>query len=231
MISTPVIIVNYKTYEKGYGANALKLTKILEKVAEETKASCAVVVCPTDIFNISNECSLPVFAQHMDPIGFGSNTGFILPEAVKEAGAVGTLINHSEHRLKLADIEECVRRAKDVGLITCICTNNLETSKAASLLNPDFVAVEPPELIGGDISVSKAQPELVSGTVDAIKSVSPHVKVLCGAGVKNGEDVKKALELGSEGVLLASGVVKAEDVEARIRDLIGGLGGDYHPSI
>jgi triosephosphate isomerase len=226
MISTPVIIVNYKTYEKGYGANALKLTKILEKVAEETKASCAVVVCPTDIFNISNECSLPVFAQHMDPIGFGSNTGFILPEAVKEAGAVGTLINHSEHRLKLADIEECVRRAKDVGLITCICTNNLETSKAASLLNPDFVAVEPPELIGGDISVSKAQPELVSGTVDAIKSVSPHVKVLCGAGVKNGEDVKKALELGSEGVLLASGVVKAEDVEARIRDLIGGLGGD-----
>lgn len=224
MISTPVIIVNYKTYERGYGANALALTKILQKVAEEMKASVAVAVCPTDIQTISKECSLPVFAQHIDAIGFGSHTGYVLPEAVTEAGAVGTLINHSEHRLRLADIEECVRRAKEVGLITCVCTNNLDTSRAASLLSPDFVAVEPPELIGGDISVSKAQPELVKGTVDAVKAVSPEVKVLCGAGVKNSEDVRKALELGSEGVLLASGVVKAEDVEATMRDLVSGLG-------
>jgi triosephosphate isomerase len=224
MIATPIIIVNYKTYEKGYGKSALSLTKILQKASEDSGANIGVAVCPTDISIISGECSLPVFAQHIDPIGFGSNTGFVLPEAVKEAGAIGTLINHSEHRLRLADIEECVRRAKEVGLITCVCTNNLATSKAASVLNPDFVAVEPPELIGGDISVSKAQPELVSGTVDAIKKVSPYVKVLCGAGVKNGEDVKKALELGSEGVLLASGVVKAKDVDLAIRDLINGLG-------
>ena len=225
MIVTPIILVNYKTYEKGYGANALSLTKTLQKVADEMKASVGVAVCPTDIKLISEGCSLPVFAQHIDAIGFGSHTGYILAEAVKEAGAVGTLINHSEHRLRLADIDDCVKRAKEAGLITCVCTNNLSTSKAASLLYPDFVAVEPPELIGGDISVSKAQPELVKGTVDAVKSVSPKVKVLCGAGVKNGEDVKKALELGSEGVLLASGVVKAKDVEAAMRDLIGGLGG------
>ncbi len=223
MIATPVIIVNYKTYKRGFGKSALELTKVLQKVAKETNASVGVAVCPTDIGLISRECPLPVFAQHIDPIGFGSNTGFILPEAVKEAGAIGTLINHSEHRLRLADIEACVRRAKEVGLVTCICTNNLETSRAASVLSPDFVAVEPPELIGGDISVSKAQPELVSGTVEAIKAVSPDVKVLCGAGVKNGEDVRKALELGSEGVLLASGVVKAMDIESAIRDLISGL--------
>ncbi len=226
MIATPIILVNYKTYEKGYGTNALSLTKTLQKVADETKASVGVAVCPTDIKLISEGCSLPVFAQHIDAIGFGSHTGYILVEAVKEAGAVGTLINHSEHRLRLADIDDCVKRAKEAGLITCVCTNNLSTSKAASLLSPDFVAVEPPELIGGDISVSKAQPELVKGTVDAVKSVSPNVKVLCGAGVKNGEDVKKALELGSEGVLLASGVVKAKDVEAAMRDLISGLSED-----
>jgi triosephosphate isomerase len=104
-----------------------------------------------------------------------------------------------------------------------VCTNNLETSKAASVLSPDFVAVEPPELIGGDISVSQAQPELVSDTVSAIRSVSPNVKVLCGAGVKTGGDVKRALELGSEGVLLASGVVKAKDVEGAVRDLVSGM--------
>ncbi len=225
MLVTPVIIVNYKTYERGYGAKALELTKILEKVAKDTGASVAVAVCPTDIHTIANDCSLPVFAQHIDAFSFGSHTGFILPEAVKEAGAVGTLINHSEHRLQLADIDACVRRAKEVGLVTCVCTNNLSTSKATSLLDPDFVAVEPPELIGGDISVSKARPDLVKSTVDAVKAVSPDVKVLCGAGVKNGKDVKKALELGSEGVLLASGVVKSKDVEATMRDLIGGLGG------
>lgn len=224
MIATPVIIVNYKTYKKGYGKEALNLTKILQKVAKETRANVAVAVCPTDISFISRECSLPVFAQHIDAIDFGSHTGYILPEAVKEAGAVGTLINHSEHRLKLADIEKCVKRAKDVGLITCVCTNNLETSKAAAILNPDFVAVEPPELIGGDISVSKARPELVSGTVEAVKQISNDVKVLCGAGVKNGEDVKKALGLGTVGVLLASGVVMAKDVEAAMEDLISGLG-------
>jgi triosephosphate isomerase len=223
MIATPIIIVNFKTYEMGYGKNALNLTKSLQKVAEETKANIAVAVCPTDIHLISTECSLPVFAQHMDPIGFGSNTGFILPEAVREAGGIGTLINHSEHRLQLAQIEACVRRASEVGLATCVCTNNLETSKAASVLSPDFVAVEPPELIGGDISVSQAQPELVSDTVSAIRSVSPNVKVLCGAGVKTGGDVKRALELGSEGVLLASGVVKAKDVEGAVRDLVSGM--------
>jgi triosephosphate isomerase len=223
MLATPVIIVNYKTYERGYGAMALELTKTLEKAAKDSGASVAVAVCAPDIHVIAKECSLPVFAQHIDAVGFGSHTGFILPEAVKDTGAVGTLINHSEHRLKLADIDACVSRAKEAGLATCICSNNLNTSKAASLLNPDFVAVEPPELIGGDISVSKAQPELVRGTVDAVKAVSPGVKVLCGAGVKNGEDVRKALELGSEGVLLASGVVKSKDVQATIRDLISGL--------
>jgi triosephosphate isomerase len=225
MLATPVIIVNYKTYEMGFGSNALKLTQVLEKVAEETGASIAVAVCPTDICLIAQGSSLPIFAQHIDAVGFGSNTGYILPEAVFEAGAHGTLINHSEHRLKLADIEACVRRAREVDLYTCVCTNNLETSKSASLLEPDFVAVEPPELIGGDISVSKAQPELVSASVEAVKAVAPNVKVLCGAGVKNGEDVKKALELGAEGVLLASGVVKATDVEAVMRDLVGGLKG------
>ena len=223
MLTTPVIIVNYKTYKMGYGQNALNLTKSLQKVAEEMNANIAVAVGPADIHLISSLCSLPVFAQHIDPIGFGSNTGYILPEAAKEAGAIGTLINHSEHRLQLAQIEACVRRASEIDLATCVCTNNLNTSKAASILNPDFVAIEPPELIGGDISVSQAQPELVSGTVEAIRAVSPGVKVLCGAGVKTGEDVKKALELGADGVLLASGVVKVQDAEIAIRDLVQGI--------
>jgi triosephosphate isomerase len=166
--------------------------------------------------------SIPIFAQHIDPVKPGSHTGWTLPEAVKEAGAVGTLINHSEHRLKLADIEWCLSRARTLGLDQIICTNNIETSMAIAALQPNFLAVEPPELIGGDISVTTADPDIVSGSVDAVKKINDSVGVLCGAGVKNGKDVSKALELGSHGVLLASGVVKASDPVSVLRDLASG---------
>jgi triosephosphate isomerase len=179
-----------------------------------------VAVSFTDITACTHQSSLPVFAEHIDPIKPGSHTGWTLPEAIKDAGAIGTLINHSEHRLQLADIDFCITRAKELDLDHIVCTNNVATSKAAAALNPNFIAVEPPELIGGDISVTTADPEIVSKSVAAVKSISSKGKVLCGAGVKNGKDVAKAIELGADGVLLASGVVKAKDKKAVIRDLI-----------
>lgn len=217
------IIVNYKTYDQGRGSNGLALTRILGRVNQEYGINLAVAVSPMDIRYYTEGTEVSIFAQHMDPIGFGSNTGFILPELVKESGAVGTLINHSEHRLKLADIEALVRKCEELGILSCVCTNNILTTKAAACLKPDFVAVEPPELIGGDISVSTAQPEIVSGSVEAVSAVAPDVRVLCGAGVKNGGDVKIALELGSVGVLLASGVVKPKDPEPIMHDLAQGI--------
>jgi triosephosphate isomerase len=104
-----------------------------------------------------------------------------------------------------------------------VCSNNVATSKAIAAFSPNFVAVEPPELIGGDISVTTADPGIVSNSVKAVKGVDKNVKVLCGAGVKNGKDVSKAIELGADGVLLASGIVKAKDKESVIRDLVSGL--------
>ncbi len=110
-----------------------------------------------------------------------------------------------------------------MGLTTIVCTNNITTTKAASALGPDYVAVEPPELIGSGIPVSKADPEVVSGSVEAVRQVNPDVKVLCGAGISKGEDLISALELGSVGVLLASGVVKAKDPKAALYDLVSGI--------
>jgi triosephosphate isomerase len=166
---------------------------------------------------------IPILAQHIDPIVYGNNTGYILPEAVEDAGATGTLINHAEHKLTLAQIEACVAKCKELGFISIVCTNNVATSAAAAALAPDFVAVEPPELIGGDISVTTANPDVVKNSVAAVKKINPEVRVLCGAGVKNGKDVKKAIELGADGVLLASGVAKAKDPRAALEDLISGL--------
>lgn len=222
MLKTPVIVLNVKTYSEATGEKAVSLAKAMDDVSKETGVSMAISVMDTDIYRCVDAVSIPVYAEHIDPITPGSHTGWTLPEAVKAAGAVGTLINHSEHRLKLADIECCVRRAEDLGLDQIVCTNNIATSLAAAALSPKFIAVEPPELIGGDISVTSADPGIVSGTVDAVRKINDKVGILCGAGVKNGKDVKTALELGAEGVLLASGVVKAEDKIEVLRDLASG---------
>jgi triosephosphate isomerase len=223
MLKTPTIVLNVKTYAEATGEKALEIAKIMDKVSEETKVSMAICVQATDIMMCAKKVKIPVWAEHIDPIKPGSNTGWTLSDAVKSAGAIGTLINHSEHRLKLADIDSCITIAKEKKLDHIVCTNNVLTSKAAAALSPNFVAVEPPELIGGDISVTTADPDIVSSSVDAVKSINKNVKVLCGAGVKNGKDVAKSIELGAEGVLLASGVVKAKDKEAVLIDLTSGI--------
>ena len=223
MLKTPVIVLNVKTYGQALGKKSLEIAKIMEKVGKDTGVSMAISVQAIDLRMLADNVSIPVYAEHIDPIKPGSHTGWTLPEAVKDTGAVGTLINHSEHRLKLADIDTCIKRAKELDLDQIVCSNNVETSKAIATLEPDFVAVEPPELIGGDISVTTADPDIVKNSVDAVRKINRNVKVLCGAGVKNGKDVKKAVELGAEGVLLASGIVKADNKENVVRDLASGL--------
>ncbi|MCU0850062.1 MAG: triose-phosphate isomerase [Candidatus Thermoplasmatota archaeon] len=223
MLKTPAIVLNVKTYTESTGTNALELTRLMGKIASETNVSMAIAVQACDLSRCAELGSIPVYAQHIDPIKPGSSTGWTLPEAVKQAGAVGTLINHSEHRLILADIDTCILRAKDLGLETLVCTNNVATSKAVATFSPGLLAVEPPELIGGDISVTTADPGIVSNTVQAVRKINSSVKILCGAGVKNGKDVSKAIELGADGVLLASGVVKAKNKEEVLRDLAAGI--------
>jgi len=210
-ISTPIVVVNFKTYSEATGKKALELARKCEKISLETEICIVVAPQFADIPLIARAISIPVFAQHVDPIKPGSFTGHILPESVKEAGAVGTLINHSERRLRLADIDAAITRTKEVGLTSLICTNNSAVSAAAAALKPDMIAVEPPELIGTGIPVSKAKPEVVSGTVEIVKRINPNVIVLCGAGITTGEDVAAAIKLGTEGVLVASSVVKARD--------------------
>jgi triosephosphate isomerase len=223
MLKTPTIVLNVKTYAEATGTNALELARLMDRLSKETNVSMAIAVQASDINHCAREVRIPVYAQHIDPIKPGSSTGWTLPEAVKSAGAVGTLINHSEHRLILADIDTCIIRARDIGLDTLVCTNNVATSKAVSTFSPMMIAVEPPELIGGEISVTTADPAIVSNTVTAVRTINHTVKILCGAGVKNGKDVAKAVELGADGVLLASGVVKAKDKESVLRDLISGI--------
>ena len=213
-LNPPLLLINFKTYPQATGETAIKLAEIVEDVANEYPTlTFAVAPQFTDLWRVAQVVDKTwVFAQHIDPITPGAHTGHILPEAVKIAGARGTLINHSERKVPIEVIEKAIARAREVGLTTVVCAGSPEESEKVAKFVPDFVAYEPPELIGTGISVSRAKPEVLKVAVEKIISASGGKTIpLCGAGIVTGEDVYKALVLGAKGILVASGVVKAKD--------------------
>ncbi len=219
----PLIVVNFKTYASAQGEAAVSLAKAMAEVDETTDATMVAVVSAFDLNAVKAAApNLEVWTQHLDPIGWGSNTGWLHPETAIGYGATGSIINHAEHKVDLGHVEKLLAQLPD-DFPVCACAADIEEAKALAAISPTFIAVEPPELIGGDISVTTADPGIVSGTAEAVKAANPNVRVLCGAGVKNGADVAKAIELGTEGVLLASGVTKANDPSAVLRDLVSQL--------
>lgn len=223
-MKTPLLIVNFKTYARATGEKALELAKLCDKIASKENIEIGIAVQAVDLKEISNSVSIPVLAQHIDAIEPGAHTGWVLAETLKEAGASGSLINHSEHKIGFSLMERAIERAHQNNLEIVACAASTEEAKKIASFEekPEFIAVEPPELIGGNISVSSAKPELIKSTVEEVKKIAD-IKVLAGAGVKNKEDVKKSIELGAQGVLVASGVVNAENQQQAIIDLVDGV--------
>lgn len=219
-LKTPAIVVNFKAYREVDGDGSLKLAQICESVSKDSGVSIAVCPPMVELGTVARAVDIPVFAQNADPHAPGSSTGWVTASMIKSTGAVGTLINHSEHRFENNVISESVELAKADDLITMVCAESVKKATSVATFHPDFIAIEPPELIGGDISVTTANPLIIEDTVNSVRSVNKKVAVLCGAGVKTGEDVAKAIDLGAAGVLLASGVVKSKDPKATLYDLI-----------
>ncbi len=219
----PSVVVNFKVYPEVLGKRGWELAKTCAMVAEDTGASVVIAPPLSDLAHIARLVHVPVFGQHADAADAGAHTGWLPPEALLEAGAAGTLLNHSERKIPHKNVAALVPRCETLGLEVIACADDLREAEALARLHPDYIAIEPPELIGGDVSVTSARPEIVSGAVQAIHRIDADVGVLCGAGVKDRRDVRKALELGTVGVLLASGVVKAKDPEKALRDLVKGL--------
>ena len=223
-MAKPLLVVNFKTYESAHAEAAERLAEAMARVDSECAAADLVaVVSAFDLAAVVAAApGLQVWSQHLDAVGFGSNTGWLHPQTAIERGAVGTIINHAEHKVSLEHVENLLAQLPE-GFPVCACAADLAEARALARLGPTMIAVEPPELIGGDISVTAADPAIVSDTVALVEQVNPEVITLCGAGVKNGEDVATAIKLGTAGVLLASGVTKAENQLAVLRDLVSGL--------
>lgn len=221
----PVLFINFKCYEQATAKKAVALARAAEEAALSEHASVSLVPQAVDLASVVSAVSLPVFAQHVDPVTYGSHTGHALPEAFAQAGAVGTVLNHAENKRDNAFLEKAIERAKDVGLKVMACAESTERAVqiASFQVKPDLIAIEPPELIGGNVSVSSARPGLITETIKAVEAIAS-IPIITGAGIKSSEDVKIALKLGTKGVFVASGIVKAEDQGKAIRALIEGFG-------
>ena len=210
------VLVNLKAYP----CDPVAVAEAAASVDAGTDATVAVAPQAAHLDRVA-ATGVGTWAQHVSPVAHGSHTGSTLAESAADAGASGTLLNHSECRLTLADIDAGLDAADRADLETVVCANNPDQVAAAAALGPDAVAVEPPELIGTGTPVSGADPEIVEDAVAAAERVDPDVDVYCGAGISTGDDVVAARELGADGVLLASGVAKAEDPRTALEDLVG----------
>ena len=220
-MKTPVLVINLKVYEQVLGHKPIEFAKIAKKVSEKNDVN--IVIAPPDSLLNETAAIVPTVSQHLDPCEPGACTGSLIPRQIKELGCIGALINHSEKRIQYEDIRKGIDMCREQDLVSIVCAKDKREAGMLATFKPDFIAVEPPELIGGDISVSTAKPEVIKESVDAVKKISPETQVLCGAGVKTEKDVRKSIELGAVGVLVASGVVKAVNIEQAMENLVEGM--------
>jgi len=217
------LIVNFKNYTEVMGYGSIRLALAIKRVADAVDVE-AIAAPPTPMISlVVSKTKVEVYSQSVGSKTGDKTTGAILPEAVKAAGAVGTILNHSESRRTPVELGRLVPRLVSMGMGVCLCAQSSQEAVKLSLLGPRYLAVEPPELIGTGVAVSRAKPELIQRTVSAVKKAGFGGKILCGAGIVGGEDVARAVELGVDGVLVASSVVKADDWESKVRELANSL--------
>jgi triosephosphate isomerase len=205
-----VFIINCKNYEEISGDKISEFVKIAEKISRKYRLKIAIAP-PQHLIGLVSNSKTPILAQHIDNSKVGSTTGYIIPELLKKSKVIGSLINHSEHRISSKDISKLVLKLRELKMISVVCVKDVAEAKKYLKLNPDYIAIEPPELIGSGKAVSNEKPEIIIKAVNAVKSANNNTKLLCGAGIVSGRDVSKALELGSEGILVASGIIKAKN--------------------
>ena len=207
-----MFIINCKNYDEISGERIIRLAKISEKISRKYKISIAISP-PHHLIPLITKFKITVLTQHLDDKKIGSTTGFMVPEIVKKSKIDGSIINHSEHRISEKEIKNLIQKLKKLKLKTVLCVKNINEVKKYVKLNPTFIAIEPPELIGTGRAISTERPHLITKAVDSVKSAKNSTKLLCGAGIVSGNDVTRAKELGAKGILVASGVVKAKNWE------------------
>ncbi len=192
-----------------YGDVLLNIAKGLDELSEKYDVDVILDVPDTEIKNIAdNTKRIHVYSQHMDSLPIGKGMGRTLPEAVKNAGAVGVMLNHAEHKLTIEEIEVAIKRADEVGLATMVCADSVEEVRQIAKLGPNILVAEPTELIG---TGRPADREYVDEVIRSIKEINPEIKPFPSAGISKGEDCYNIVKAGSPASGCSSAIAKAEN--------------------
>lgn len=221
-LKPPIFEMGLKGYL--YGKRALEFAKAADSISKKYEVPIIFDPQYVDIPKIVEETeNLYIFAQHMDSTEIGRGVGSILPEALKEAGVVGTILNHSERRITLSDISRTIKRADDVGLATFVCADSPKEAAAIAQLNPNIILAEPPELIETGKPVGKLFKDIISKTIAMVKKINPKIIICSGGGIRNADDIKKIIRLGAEATGSTSAILKADDPVKKLEEMIKAL--------
>ncbi|HEY9493045.1 MAG TPA: triose-phosphate isomerase [Nitrososphaeraceae archaeon] len=213
------LIINFKNYLEVSAIKTINLALAAQKVAETLEAEIVLAPPQPSIGLVIKKVNIPVVCQHVDDAEVGSTTGFFIPEMAKSYGASGSLLNHSEHRLGVNTILSLIKRLRQLNMTSIVCARTSKEVVKISKLEPDFIAIEPPELIGSGKAVSRESPSIITNSIESAAKYSKSTKVICGAGIVERGDVSNAIQLGAEGILVASGIIKANSWYEKILDL------------
>lgn len=212
----PLILINFKTYKKIN--DQLVLAKAIAKVK---RINYTIAVSPSllALKEIVEKTNLVVYGQHMDGVGLGPHTGSISIDELKEINVKGTILNHSERKLTLQQLKETIGLC-DSKLKTIVCASTIAELEKIAHLHPTYIAYEPKELIGKNISVCEAKPDIILKAVDKTRAISPTTKLLCGAGIHKKEDLGLALLLRADGILISHAIVQAKKPQEVLAELL-----------
>jgi triosephosphate isomerase len=226
-IHAPVFIVNFKSYI--WGAKALDFSRKLERATQRSEAYLCLMPQIVDIPLLAKEIDLPIFSPHVDCLTPGRGTGHILPEAVKEAGAVGVFMNHAENPISLDVIFETVKRTREVGLITMVASSSPEETQMITKIEPEVIVSELPTHIGTLKSIGRNK-EFVLNTIIKVKNFDSKIIVVFGGGVSSGKDVKELVTLGAEGTGASRAIFEAKDPVGKAKEMVEALESEWNRS-
>lgn len=225
-ISEPFFEYGPKCYM--YGETLLKIAKGLDKLSKKYGVDVILDVPDTEIRYIAeNTKRIHVYSQHMDSIPVGKGMGRTLGEAVKDAGAVGVMLNHAEHKLTIEEIAEAIKRADELGLATMVCADSIDEVKAIAKLGPNILVAEPTELIG---TGKPADKEYVDEVIRVIREINPDIKPFPSAGISKGEDCYNIIKAGASASGCSSAIAKAENPLALAEEMIAAVRRAYDES-
>jgi triosephosphate isomerase len=210
MISSPFFEIGPKTY-----LNRTDLLKLVEAAsAASVEHGVAVMVTPPALDIEAVKTTGPdlwVFAQSMDAALPGRSTGAILPEALKAVGADGVMLNHAEKPVSDAALPGAIARAREAGLLTMVCAQDVEEAKRYASWGADMILAEPHHLIG---TASRSDRAWIPHVNDAVRRVSPDVLIMHSGGIADEHDVRAVISKGAAGTGCTTAIVQAPDRRA-----------------